>query len=75
MIATDVPNVLAYKRQVAFGTLGSIVFSVLIIFANKFVFQNFDFRYIATLTSWHVLVTAGIMKVSVALGVITKQVR
>ena len=64
------PNVSTYQREVAFGMLGSVLFSVLIIFANKFLFQNFDFQYVATLTTWHVLLTAVIVRISVTFGVI-----
>jgi hypothetical protein len=73
MSKNDLPNVSLYQREVAFGMLGSILFSVLIIFANKFLFQNFDFQYVATLTAWHVLLTAVIVRISVTFGVIANK--
>ena len=74
MSKNDSPTVSAYKREVAFGMIGSILFSVLIIFANKFLFQHFDFQYVATLTTWHVLLTAVIVKISVTFGEIANKV-
>lgn len=73
MSKNDSQHVAAYKREVAFGMLGSIFFSVLIIFANKFLFQHFDFQYAATLTAWHILITAVIVKMSVTFGVIANE--
>jgi len=73
MSQNDLPNVSVYQREVAFGMLGSILFSVLIIFANKFLFQNFDFQYVATLTAWHVLLTAVIVRISVTFGAIANK--
>ena len=75
MSKNDLRNVAAYRREVAFGMLGSIFFSVSIIFANKFLFQNFDFQYAATLTAWHVLITAVIVRMSVMFRFIANKAR
>jgi len=73
MNKNGLPNVAAYKQEVAFSMLGSILFSVLIIFANKSLFQNFDFHYVATLTGWHVSLTAVIVRISVTFGAIANK--
>ena len=63
-----------YKVEVALGIIGSLTFSVLIIFVNKYLVQSFNFYYMATLTGWHVASTGFIIHVSVKLGLISAKV-
>ena len=64
-----------YQLDVLFGTTGSTVFSVAIIFVNKYLVQTHDFTFMATLTGWHVCMTWLIIHTAKTMGLITHKVR
>ena len=70
----DSVRVFRYQLEVVLGTLGSIVFSVLIIFVNKHLVQNEGFTSMATLTGWHVAFTCLVISGSAAAGLLEHKV-